>query len=187
MRLGKAEWDAWVKRIRKAKSDLQSTVMDRAVFQGFSDVVRENQAWIAEHEGGRFCNFVLRAYVARVALGVRRHRRVSRYSQRDDSGGLAEGLQRPAPEAAVILALPRACRRARIPPSPAAPSAVDGTSLPGCSRWDVFALARSKKPDTFPRGSASGSGDWPGLQNRWRALRGVLGGFDSHALPPPKT
>jgi len=97
MRLGKAEWDAWVKRIRKAKSDLQSTVMDRAVFQGFSDVVRENQAWIAEHEGGRFCNFVLRAYVARVVLGVRRHRRVSRCSQRDDSGGLAEGLQRPAP------------------------------------------------------------------------------------------
>src|SRR5438876_8963359 len=37
---------------------------------------------------------------------------------------------------------------------------------------------------SLPRGSASGSGDWPGLQNRWRALRGVLGGFDSHALPP---
>jgi hypothetical protein len=43
---------------------------------------------------------------------------------------------------------------------------------------------RRRKPVKFPRGSASGSGDWPGLQNRWRALRGVLGGFDSHALPP---
>src|SRR4051812_45367450 len=50
-----------------------------------------------------------------------------------------------------------------------------------------FALDRCRKPVTFARGSASGSGDWPGLQNRWRALRGVLGGFDSHALPPPKT
>src|SRR5437016_787011 len=72
MRLGKREWDGWVRRIRKVKGDLQSTVIDRAVFQGFSDVVRENQAWIAEHEGGRFCNFVLRAYIARVALGIRR-------------------------------------------------------------------------------------------------------------------
>src|SRR5438105_4800583 len=47
-----------------------------------------------------------------------------------------------------------------------------------------FALATERKPDTFRRGSASGSGDRPGLQNRWRAMRVVLGGFDSHALPP---
>src|SRR5215470_14236820 len=47
-----------------------------------------------------------------------------------------------------------------------------------------FALVPERKADTFPRGSASLTGAGPGLQNRWRALRGVLGGFDSHALPP---
>src|SRR3954466_3476144 len=47
-----------------------------------------------------------------------------------------------------------------------------------------FLLDRRSKAARFRLGSASGSGDWPGLQNRWRALRGVLGGFDSHALPP---
>ena len=47
-----------------------------------------------------------------------------------------------------------------------------------------FLLGTQRFPARFRRGSAPGSGDWPGLQNRWRALRGVLGGFDSHALPP---
>src|SRR5205823_13198857 len=51
-------------------------------------------------------------------------------------------------------------------------------------RNGAFWLAVDTKSATFRRGSASGSGDRPGLQNRWRALRGVFGGFDSHALPP---
>src|SRR5438067_2259031 len=42
-----------------------------------------------------------------------------------------------------------------------------------------------EEPAKFHTGSASLTGAGPGLQNRWRALRGVLGGFDSHALPPP--
>src|SRR6266436_3576167 len=37
----------------------------------------------------------------------------------------------------------------------------------------------------FRQRSSEGAGPTgPRLQNRWRALRGVLGGFDSHALPP---
>src|SRR4051812_333019 len=47
-----------------------------------------------------------------------------------------------------------------------------------------FCLGGRGKPASFADGSASGSGDRPGLQNRWRAMRVVLGGFDSHALPP---
>ncbi len=70
MRLDKCAWDKWVSWIAKVKNDLQSTVNDRAVFQGFNEVVRDNQSWIGEHQGGWFCQFVLRAYVARVALGI---------------------------------------------------------------------------------------------------------------------
>src|SRR5437660_9903312 len=53
-----------------------------------------------------------------------------------------------------------------------------------CSRPALFWLALRGKAGRFRRGSASLTGAGPGLQNRWRALRGVLGGFDSHALPP---
>src|SRR3954471_14924339 len=47
-----------------------------------------------------------------------------------------------------------------------------------------FCLGGRGKPASFADGSASGSGDRPGLQNRWHVLRGMFGGFDSHALPP---
>jgi hypothetical protein len=67
----------WIGRRRKkgraittVKDDLQSTVNDRALFQAFTELVAENEKWIAEHEGLFFCQFVLRAYVARVALGM---------------------------------------------------------------------------------------------------------------------
>ena len=72
MRLDRNAWERWASAIMKVKDDLQTTVNDRAVFQGFSDLVRENEAWIGAHEGMFFCNFVVRAYVAKVALGVRR-------------------------------------------------------------------------------------------------------------------
>src|SRR3954449_6967384 len=47
-----------------------------------------------------------------------------------------------------------------------------------------FCVGGRGKPASFADGSASGSGDRPGLQNRWHVLRGMFGGFDSHALPP---
>jgi len=72
MKLGKREWDGWAESIMKVKDDLQSTVNDREVFRGFRDVIRENEVWIDAHEGGHFCQFVLRSYVARIVLGVRR-------------------------------------------------------------------------------------------------------------------
>ena len=73
MKLGKKEWARWAEWIERVKSDLQATVNDRAVFHGFGDVVRANEEWIRAHHGGYFCDFVARSYVARSAIGVRRH------------------------------------------------------------------------------------------------------------------
>src|SRR3954465_10927308 len=86
-----------------------------------------------------------------------------------------------------------------LPPWPlcgAGASWIHGAALPSArlytaSRGSAPTLRSSldgrRTPARFRGGSASGSGDRPGLQNRWRAMRVVLGGFDSHALPPPKT
>jgi hypothetical protein len=73
MRLGKGEWDRWAGWIEKVRKDLQSTVNDHAVFEVFRNLVIENSDWIDEHEGGLFVDFVARSYVAKVALGIRRH------------------------------------------------------------------------------------------------------------------
>src|SRR5260370_23828061 len=73
MQLDENAWKRWVAWIGKVKSDLQSTVDDRAIFRAFNEEVRQNQDWIHLHHGQRFYSFVVRSYVARVALGVRRH------------------------------------------------------------------------------------------------------------------
>ena len=73
MRLGEAEWEAWACAVETVKVDLQNTVNDAAVFDGFNDLVRSNWAWIQQNNGGYFCDFVARCYAARVAAGVRRH------------------------------------------------------------------------------------------------------------------
>lgn len=80
MKLDENVWRRWASSITKVEEDVQSTVNDRAAFQGFSDVVRENESWISAHNGMYFCHFVARAYVAMVALGIRRH-----VKWRDDS------------------------------------------------------------------------------------------------------
>ena len=41
-----------------------------AIFQTFSDVVRQNGDWIDAHSGSFLCNFVLRGSVARITLGI---------------------------------------------------------------------------------------------------------------------
>jgi len=135
MRLGKAEWTRG-EEDSEGEERPSVHVMDRAVFQGFSDV-SERTKHGSPSTRRPVLHFVLRAYVARVALGVRRHRRVSRYSQRDDSE-TGRSLQRPAPEAAVILALPERVdgQNSALPRR----TVRDRRHLvPGCSRWDVFA------------------------------------------------
>src|SRR5437899_5561375 len=87
MKLGKKEWARWAEWIERVKSDLQATVNDRAVFHGFGDVVRANEEWIRAHHGGYFCDFVARSYVARSAIGVRRH-----VKRDDDSVSLVQIL-----------------------------------------------------------------------------------------------
>lgn len=83
----KKEWAKWVERIERVKTDLQATVNDQAVFHGFGDVVRANKEWIDAHHGGYFCDFVARGYVARAAMGVRRH-----VKRDDDSVSLVQIL-----------------------------------------------------------------------------------------------
>jgi hypothetical protein len=78
-------WQTWIKSI---KTDLGRTVNDRAIFREFLKVVRENSEWIDEHRSGRFCAFVVRCYVARTVLGIRRHVKLDK-----DSISLARLLQ----------------------------------------------------------------------------------------------
>jgi GNAT superfamily N-acetyltransferase len=66
-------WQRWQQWVRKIKDDLSDTINDQADFQLLLRVMRENSAWIDEHQGGWFCRFVGRCYVARTALGIRRH------------------------------------------------------------------------------------------------------------------
>jgi hypothetical protein len=87
MKVGKKEWATWAEWIERVKSDLQATVNDRAVFHGFGDVVRANEEWIRAHHGGYFCDLVARGYVARAAMGVRRH-----VKRDDDSVSLVQIL-----------------------------------------------------------------------------------------------
>ncbi len=96
IKLDLERWDRWVQWIEKVRIDLKSALVDRTVFRGFSDIVSDNRAWIAEHYGGRFCEFVARAYVARVAAAVRRHSR----SHKDaiTLTGILEQMERCAPQ-----------------------------------------------------------------------------------------
>ncbi len=73
MQLDDNVWKRWTDWISQVTADVQSTVNDRAIFQAFNEEVRQNQTWIHQHHGQVFYSFVVRCYVARVALGVRRH------------------------------------------------------------------------------------------------------------------
>ena len=75
MQLDEEAWKRWVDWVGRVRLDLKSTLTDRTVFQGFNNMVRDNEAWIGQHHGARFCEFVARSYVARVAMGVRRQSR----------------------------------------------------------------------------------------------------------------
>lgn len=72
VKLDAAAWERWRSWIEKVKDDLQTTVNDKALFDGFRDVVVENWNWIGENDGDYFCDLVRRSYVAKVALGIRR-------------------------------------------------------------------------------------------------------------------
>jgi hypothetical protein len=82
-RLDDALWKRWATAVSHVERDVQSTAHVRDVFQQFSALVRDNESWIAEHEGLFFCRFIADAYVAKVASGVRRH-----VKRGDDSNSL---------------------------------------------------------------------------------------------------
>jgi hypothetical protein len=75
---------------------VNSAVIDRTVFRGFREVSRENDRWIRDHHGARFCQFIARAYVARVALAVRRHSR--EHKDAVTLAGLLEQMEKCAPQ-----------------------------------------------------------------------------------------
>jgi hypothetical protein len=93
-----ARWQGWITTIKK---DLSGTITDHAMSRTFRRVVRENDAWIDEHKGSRFCAFVVRSYVVRAAFGIRRH-----VKSKDDSISLSrflEQLEACAPQIHVRL------------------------------------------------------------------------------------
>lgn len=99
MPLDEDRWKRWLAWIGKVKDDLQSTIDDRAIFGAFNEEVRQNQEWIHRHHGHRFYSFVVRSYVARVALGIRRH-----VKNKEDSISLLrvlDQMRRCAPELTV--------------------------------------------------------------------------------------
>ena len=74
MKFDDTVWKRWVEEwLPLIKRDLQQTVEDQAVFRAFRTMVVENAEWLDSFEGSYFCHFVSRSYLARVALGVRRH------------------------------------------------------------------------------------------------------------------
>jgi hypothetical protein len=68
-----AAWTRWRGWIDTIRIDMSRTRNDAAIFSDFRRLVIENQDWIAQHKGLRFCHFVFRSYVTSAALGVRRH------------------------------------------------------------------------------------------------------------------
>jgi hypothetical protein len=67
-------WKRWAEEwLPRIKKDLQQTIRDQVVFRDFRTVVADNVDWIDSFEGGFFCHFVARSYLASAALGVRRH------------------------------------------------------------------------------------------------------------------
>lgn len=73
MRFDDDAWQRWHGWSEVIKDDLSSTVNDQAVLTRFKEVIQANEDWIIEHEGGLFCDFVLRSYAARASFGIRRH------------------------------------------------------------------------------------------------------------------
>src|SRR5438128_2585839 len=63
LRLDDCLWKRWVSAVSNVEKDVQSTAQDRDVFQEFSALVRENESWIAAHNGLFFCRFIASAYV----------------------------------------------------------------------------------------------------------------------------
>jgi hypothetical protein len=96
VKLDESAWQRWVGWIERVRVDVKSALEDRMVFRGFSDVVRQNERWIGDHYGARFSHFIARAYVARVALAVRRHSR--EHKDAITLAGLLEQMEKCAPQ-----------------------------------------------------------------------------------------
>jgi hypothetical protein len=96
VRLDEFAWQRWVGWIERVRVDVKSALTDRTVFRGFSEVARANDRWIRDHYGARFCHFIARAYVARVALAVRRHSR--EHKDAITLAGLLEQMEKCAPQ-----------------------------------------------------------------------------------------
>lgn len=73
MKLDDTAWNRWTGWIDTIRKDMSRVRNDAAIFSTFRQIVLDNRAWIAEHKGERFCEFIFRSYVAAASLGVRRH------------------------------------------------------------------------------------------------------------------
>src|ERR1019366_7821594 len=97
MKFDDTAWERWTVWINSIKEDVSQTVNDEALFRSFGSVWNQNAAWIAKHQGDRFCGFVVRGYVARAALGIRRHSK-SKATESISLARLLEQIQKCAPQ-----------------------------------------------------------------------------------------
>jgi hypothetical protein len=89
MRLTTAEFQKWRRWMEEIVSDVtHHLVYSRQVFRHFAAVVNANSQHIEEHDGFIFVGFVRRAYVAQIAMGIRRH-----VKNKDDSISLMRLLE----------------------------------------------------------------------------------------------
>ena len=73
MRFDLQTWQRWSEWICRIRDDLSDLVDDQATFDGFNEMVNANAAWLDQHNGAHFINFVRRGYVTKTVLGIRRH------------------------------------------------------------------------------------------------------------------
>ena len=76
MKLTKENWNRWQDWIERIREDLGLLVRDQMIFQKFCDILVANKEWISQNDGEFFCDFVVRSYVARTTMAIRRHVKV---------------------------------------------------------------------------------------------------------------
>jgi len=64
-----AKWQGWIGQIA---ADLQRTLLDQVLFDGFREVCEQNGEWIDSNQGDLFAGLVKRSYAASAFMAIRR-------------------------------------------------------------------------------------------------------------------
>jgi hypothetical protein len=73
MKLTMEDWNRWQGWIKTIQNDLQTLVNDHIIFEEFRKILIANNDWIYQNDGEHFCDFILRSYVVRSTMTIRRH------------------------------------------------------------------------------------------------------------------